>query len=57
MSPELRAEAIRLYDRFTHEGMDRRAFMAQLTRIAGSLAAANALFIVFGRNLAAKECP
>ena len=35
--------AIALHDRFTHEGMDRRAFMAGLTRIAGGAAAANAL--------------
>ena len=35
--------AIALYDRFTHEGMDRRAFMAELTRIAGGAAAASAL--------------
>jgi hypothetical protein len=33
-----RAAAIALYDRYTHEGMDRRAFMAELTRIAGSAA-------------------
>jgi carboxymethylenebutenolidase len=39
----VRAAAIALYDRYTHEGMDRRAFMAQLTRIAGSTAAASAL--------------
>jgi carboxymethylenebutenolidase len=38
-----RAAAIALYDRYTHEGMDRRAFMAELTRIAGSTAAASAL--------------
>lgn len=36
-------EAIELYDRFTHEGMDRRDFMTKLTRIAGSAAAASAL--------------
>jgi carboxymethylenebutenolidase len=35
--------AIALYDRFTHEGMDRRAFIAELTRIAGGAAAASAL--------------
>jgi carboxymethylenebutenolidase len=40
---DARAEAIALYDRYTHEGMDRRAFMAELTRIAGSAAAAAAL--------------
>ncbi|MFN2473800.1 MAG: dienelactone hydrolase family protein [Sphingomicrobium sp.] len=35
--------AIELYDRFTHEGMDRRDFFARMTRIAGSAAAANLL--------------
>ena len=35
--------AIELYDRFTHEGMDRRLFMRKLTRIAGGAAAASAL--------------
>ena len=40
---DLRAAAIALYDRFTHEGLDRRAFMAELTRLAGSAAAASAL--------------
>ena len=40
-----REAAIALYDRFTHEGMDRRAFMAELARIAGSAAAANALLL------------
>ena len=39
----IRAAAVALYDRYTHEGMDRREFMAQLTRIAGSTAAASAL--------------
>ena len=39
----VRAAAIALYDRYTHEGMDRRAFMAEMTRIAGSTAAASAL--------------
>ncbi|CAA9510694.1 MAG: Dienelactone hydrolase family protein [uncultured Sphingomonadaceae bacterium] len=38
-----RRAAIDLYDRYTHEGMDRRAFMTELTRIAGSAAAASAL--------------
>ncbi|HEX9932889.1 MAG TPA: dienelactone hydrolase family protein [Allosphingosinicella sp.] len=45
MTRELRDRAIALYDRFTHETLDRRAFMAELTRIAGSAAAANALLI------------
>ncbi|HEX9955199.1 MAG TPA: dienelactone hydrolase family protein [Allosphingosinicella sp.] len=43
MSEDTRAAAIALYDRFTHDGMDRRACMAELTRIAGSTAAASAL--------------
>jgi carboxymethylenebutenolidase len=40
---DIRAAAIALYDRYTHDGMDRRAFMAELTRIAGSGAAASVL--------------
>src|SRR3954465_14812025 len=38
-----RQQAINLYDRFTHEGMERRAFMAEMVRIAGSVAAAEIL--------------
>jgi carboxymethylenebutenolidase len=40
---DLRSAAVALYDRYTHEGMDRRAFMAEMTRLAGSAAAASAL--------------
>ncbi|HEU4498588.1 MAG TPA: dienelactone hydrolase family protein, partial [Sphingomicrobium sp.] len=36
-------QAIQLYDRFTHEGMDRRDFFARMTLIAGSAAAASSL--------------
>jgi carboxymethylenebutenolidase len=43
MTDPVRCAAIALYDRFTHEGMDRRAFMAELTRIAGGAAAASLL--------------
>jgi carboxymethylenebutenolidase len=43
MNENARAAAVALYDRYTHEGMDRRAFMTELTRIAGSTAAASAL--------------
>jgi len=50
---DLRAAAIELYDRFTHEGMDRRAFMAELTRIAGSAAAASALLAAIAADPAA----
>ena len=53
MSADLKAEAIRLYDRFTHEGLDRRAFMTELTRIAGTVAAANALLLAIAADPAA----
>ncbi|HTU11413.1 MAG TPA: dienelactone hydrolase family protein [Allosphingosinicella sp.] len=43
MQGDIRRAAIELYDCFTHEGMDRRDFMARLTRIAGSAAAASVL--------------
>lgn len=38
-----RQSAILLYDRFTHGQMERRAFMAAMTRLAGSAAAAAAI--------------
>jgi carboxymethylenebutenolidase len=43
MDDPIERAAIELYDRFTHDGLDRRVFMARLTRIAGSAAAASAL--------------
>jgi len=43
MDPKIRQQAIELYDRFTHEGMDRRVFMRRMAAIAGSVAAAEAL--------------
>ena len=43
MSEDIRQQAIRLYDRFTHEGTDRRAFMADMVKLAGSAAAAELL--------------
>jgi carboxymethylenebutenolidase len=43
MNEPVRAAAIALYDRFTHEGMDRRAFISELTKLAGSSAAASVL--------------
>lgn len=43
MDDALRQQAIELYDRFTHEGMERRDFFAAMTRIAGGAAAANLL--------------
>ena len=39
----IRARAIALYDRFTHDGMDRRLFMRRMVALAGSVAAAEAL--------------
>ncbi|HEX8263722.1 MAG TPA: dienelactone hydrolase family protein [Allosphingosinicella sp.] len=50
---DLRAAAIALYDRFTHEGIDRRAFMAELTRLAGSAAAASVLLASIAADPAA----
>ena len=50
---EIRSAAIALYDRFTHEGMDRRAFMAELTRIAGGTAAASVLLASIAADPAA----
>jgi carboxymethylenebutenolidase len=48
--------AIRLYDRFTHDGdMDRRAFIAELTRIAGSAAAASLLLSGIAARAAAPQ--
>lgn len=41
MSPSTRAAIIALHDRFTHGTMDRRTFMAELTRLAGGAAAAS----------------
>ena len=43
MDEGTRNAAIALFDRYTHVGMDRRDFMAEMTRIAGSAAAASLL--------------
>ena len=43
MDPTTRQRAIDLYDRFTHDGMERRAFMAEMVKLAGSVAAAELL--------------
>lgn len=40
-NPRITPEMIRLYDRFTHQTLDRRALMTGLTRLAGSAAAAS----------------
>src|SRR5262249_44433621 len=49
----LRQRAIALYDDFTHDHRDRRRFMADLTRLAGSAAAANLLLAGIAANPAA----
>ena len=43
MDNTTRQQAILLYDRFTHEGMERRAFMAEMAKLAGSVAATELL--------------
>ena len=43
MDDGLKQEAICLYDRFTHEALERRAFMTRMVALAGSVAAAEAL--------------
>src|SRR5262245_59039326 len=43
MDAERLQQAIDLYDRFTHEGMDRRVFFSRMTLLAGSAAAATSL--------------
>ena len=53
MEQDKRQQAIELYDRFTHEGMDRRLFMARMTAIAGSAAAATALVATIAADPAA----
>ena len=48
-----RQQAIDLYDRFTHEGMDRRLFMSRMAVLAGSAAAAEALVATIAASPAA----
>ena len=43
MTGDVRQAAIALYDRYTHDGMERRAFMAGMVKLAGSIAAAELL--------------
>lgn len=50
---DLKARAITLYDRFTHGAQDRRAFMADMTKLAGSAAAAQALVAAIAADPAA----
>jgi carboxymethylenebutenolidase len=43
MDETTRQQAIYLYDRFTHEGMERRAVMTEMVKLAGGVAAAEVL--------------
>ena len=53
MTDDIRAEAIALYDRYTHEGMDRRDFFARMTVLAGSAAAASSMIAAIAASPAA----
>jgi carboxymethylenebutenolidase len=53
MDSEQLQQAIELYDRFTHEGMDRRDFFARMTVIAGGAAAATSLIATIAASPAA----
>ncbi|MEO7276419.1 MAG: dienelactone hydrolase family protein [Sphingomicrobium sp.] len=53
MTVDKRQQAIALYDRFTHDGMERRAFMAQMVKLAGSVAAAELLIAGIAPSAAA----
>jgi carboxymethylenebutenolidase len=52
---DLRTRAIALYDAFTHEHRDRRAFMAEMVALAGSVAAAEALIAGIAASPAAAQ--
>jgi carboxymethylenebutenolidase len=51
--PQISQEMIRLYDEYTHITLDRRGFMAKLTKLAGSSAAAYAVLPLLQNNYAA----
>ena len=53
MDNDQRQQAIDLYDRFTHDGMDRRDFFSAMTMIAGSAAAASSLIAAIAASPAA----
>lgn len=53
MDEDLKQEAILLYDRFTHDGLDRRSFMSGMVALAGSVAAAEALIASIAASPAA----
>lgn len=53
IDPGLRDRAIGLYDAFTHEHRDRRTLLRQMTMLAGSVAAAEALIVGIAASPAA----
>ncbi|MEO7865011.1 MAG: dienelactone hydrolase family protein, partial [Sphingomicrobium sp.] len=53
MTDPTRQQAITLYDRFTHGGMERRTFMARMVALAGSLIAAESLIAAISASPAA----
>jgi carboxymethylenebutenolidase len=53
MDDGLRQEAILLYDRFTHDGLDRRVFMSRMVALAGNAAAAEVLIASIAASPAA----
>jgi len=53
VKPEVLQQAVELYDRFTHDGMDRRDFFARMTVLAGSAAAASSLIATIAASPAA----
>ena len=53
MNSDQLQQALELYDRFTHEGMDRRDFFARMTVIAGGAAAATSLIATIAASPAA----
>jgi carboxymethylenebutenolidase len=50
---EIKRRAIALFDRYTHETPNRRAFLAEMTKLAGSAAAASALTATIAPSAAA----
>ncbi len=54
-APKITQEMIDLYDEYTHVTLDRRGFMAKLTRLAGSATAAAAIAPMIASNYARAE--
>lgn len=55
MDAKARQGAIDLYDRFTHEGMERRTFITELVKLAGSATAAELMVAAIAASPAAAE--